>query len=63
VIQQGTWFGVMGACHDAAGTTMHNSYGASTSHQTTTVLGSPMPCQRLTANRNFVTNGTGSVSR
>jgi PKD repeat protein len=30
VVQQGTWFGVLGACHDAAGTTMHNSYDAGT---------------------------------
>jgi hypothetical protein len=59
VVQQGTWFGVMGACHDAAGTTMHNSYDAgSTASQTTTVLGNPMPVRRLTANMNFVTNAT-----
>jgi hypothetical protein len=59
VVQQGTWFGVIGACHDAAGTTMHNSYDAgSTASQTTTVLGNPMPVRRLTANMNFVTNAT-----
>jgi PKD repeat protein len=59
VVQQGTWFGVMGACHDAAGTTMHNSYDAGTAAlQTTTVTGSPMKVSRLTANMNFVTNAT-----
>jgi hypothetical protein len=30
VVQQGTWFGCMGTCHDATGTTMHNSYDAAT---------------------------------
>jgi hypothetical protein len=38
--QQGTWFGCLGTCHDATGTTMHNSY-AQLGHDTTTILGSP----------------------
>jgi hypothetical protein len=60
-VQQGEWFGCLGTCHDATGTTMHNSYGNS---MTTTVLGQPMEVKRLTHTGNLVGHsGTGSVSQ
>jgi hypothetical protein len=58
VVQQGTWFGVLGACHDATGTTMHNSYDGLDGRQTTTV-GSPDLVCRLTANMASIFNATG----
>jgi PKD repeat protein len=45
VIQQGTWFGVLGCCHDSVGTTQHNSYG--NGGFTTTILGAPTVVNRL----------------
>jgi PKD repeat protein len=47
VIQQGTWCGVFGACHDPNSTTMENSYSASATNHPTTILGAPTVLTRL----------------
>jgi PKD repeat protein len=63
VIQQGTWCGVFGACHDPNSTTMENSYSASATNHPTTILGAPTVLTRLLFQNPLVgANGTGSVS-
>jgi hypothetical protein len=63
VIQQGTWFGVLGACHDATGTTMHNSY-AHLGHDQTTILGAPdrRESRLYHTGSSIAPPGTGSIS-
>jgi PKD repeat protein len=64
VIQQGTWVAIMGACHDATGTTQRNSYGTGSSGTpNTTVLGAPMDVRRCGGNFNFASTATpGTIS-